>query len=408
MIPEFQITLPVISNRWLVGIVFQTHLVIVAAIVGVSLIAPAAEMLGWRAGGERWTRLSHHLSAMTTHFFALGATFAVFGIVALLGLYPRVLGYLVSIFYWPLIVVGGLWIVMSVTEYLYYGTWGRLASRRGLHVAIGWLFALATVTFITLITFLSSYQLTPTSADSLAAAALNPSWLPEIIHRHVGNLSYAGYILAAYAGLKMLFFRDGDGENGGDYYAWLAHVGIVLGVSLQLVQPFVGAFYTLRIRAASPDAFARMMTGDSGWMFLFQMLFFGATLVLANVYFGLATRQASDAGRDPRPLLVAVLAFAFLGIVPREVPVIGAMSFKYVALLGLFGLTLANLVSYLRASRLFTWEPLGRRRAAATSLIAVTIFLLMVTMGVIRSSARGGDPIHGRMLPGQSQDLGPP
>ena len=94
--PEITIDVPVLGNQWAVGLVFQVHLVMVAAIMGGAIVAPAAEIIGVRRRDERYERLAHEISAYTVRFFAFAATWAVVGLVLLVGLYPRLVGVLVS------------------------------------------------------------------------------------------------------------------------------------------------------------------------------------------------------------------------------------------------------------------------------------------------------------------------
>jgi hypothetical protein len=142
-------------------------------------------------------------------------------------------------------------------------------------------------------------------------------------------------------------------------------------------------------------------------MFVPQMLFFGATLLLANIYLASATRRGDGASAWPRRLVWIALASAIFGIIPPSLP-LGRMMFKYIALLGLFGASVANLVLYLRAGRRFVWGQAPRSSATALAALSVVVVLLIITMGVIRTSARGGDPIYQRMHPSQSQELRQP
>ena len=139
--PEFMLRIPVLGNTWAVGLAFQIHLVVVAFIIGIAIVAPVAEMGSLRRGGEYWDRLARELSSTVVRFFSFGATWAVLALLLLYGLYPRLFGILTSIFFGPLLVVAVIWFVMTVSAYLYYHTWESLGQRRGLHIAIGWLFA---------------------------------------------------------------------------------------------------------------------------------------------------------------------------------------------------------------------------------------------------------------------------
>ncbi len=399
--------MPVVGNTWAVGLAFQTHLVFVAFVIGIAILAPAAEMVGMRPGAGYWARLAHDLASTIVKLFSFGATWAVLGLVLLFGLYPRLFGTLTSIFFGPLIVVAVVWFVMTVSAYAYYYTWDRLEARPGLHIAIGWLFAAATIFFIALITTLSSYQLTPTEPTSLGAAMLNPSWPTEIAHRDLGNLSYAGIILAGYAGSRSLFFRRSDVADRA-YYDWLGHTGLLLGAGLVLLQPFLGWLYAHQIQVASPDAFGRMMQGDNSWMFLVQQFFFGLVLLLGNLYLALAVRR-SERRVQGRSWMTSSLwligVLALLAIVPKEWPLGQMTPWKYISLGGGILLTLINLVLYLRSRGGFTWGRSGTGAQAALAATALSLVLLLITMGTIRESARGSDLIYHRVGSGQAEQL---
>lgn len=409
MIPEFTIAVPVVGNRWSVGLAFQIHLVFVAFIMGIAILAPTAELLGLRRGGEHWERLAHELGLTIVRIFSFAATWAVFALVLLFGLYPRLFGVLTGIFFWPLVAVPIIWLAMTLSAYFYYYTWTRLDQHRGAHLAIGWTFAASAFAFITVIVELSSFQLTPTQSTELPAASFNPSWLPEVIHRHVGNLSYAGLLLAGYASVRTLLFRVDEGDRA--YYDWLGHVGLLLGVGLALLQPVAGWFYARQVQLASPGAYQRMMIADDAWLFLVQTFFLGATFFMGNVYLTLAIRRGSPGPRTAnwlRGSLWAIGLLALLGIVPSGWPLGQMMPWKYVSLAGLVLLSAVNLGLYLRARGSFVWGRAGRGSQMALAALGVTIVALIVTMGIIRESARGRDLIYGVMGPNQAQRLEQP
>ncbi len=409
MIPQFTLNIPVLGNSWAVGLAFQIHLIFVPFIIGVAIVAPVAELMGLRPGGQYWGRLSRDLVAAMIKLFSFAATWAVLALVLVYGLYPRLFGVLTGIFFWPLVVVGVLWFVMTLSVYLYGHTWERLAGRRGLHVALGATFAISTFVFISTITFLSSYQLTPTDPNQLLAAALNPSWLTEILHRHVGNPSYAGILLAAFAGTQILYFSRE--ENDRAYYDWMGHLGFLLGVGLALFQPIGGWLYASQIQAASPGAYYLMMIGDNAWMFLIQTFLFGSVLFLGNLYMVRAIRRGNP---EPGTLswmrnsLWAVGLLALLAVIPKEWPLGAMRPWKYIGIGGSVLLSLINLGLYWRARRGFVWGRSGNGAQVAAVLLGAAIVALIVTMGIIRSSARGDYLIYDRLGPGQSQQIEQP
>lgn len=406
-LPEFDLTVPILGNRWAVGIAFQTHLVFVAFIMGIALLGPSAEWLGLRGGGEHWEWLAQGLANTVIRLFAFGATWAVFALVFIFGLYPRLFGVLTGIFFWPLVTVAAIWFVMSVSAYAYAETWDRMRSRRRMHMAIGWVFAGATFVFISLITFLSSYQLTPGNASEWWMAALNASWPTEIIHRHIGNLSYGALILSSYAGVRLLIPGRGGSVNV-SRYDWMADTMLVLGLALTLLQPIAGWLYARQIQIGSPGAYERIMTGPDAWLWLVQGFFFGGALFLANLYFLLALRRGRPDRRAQswiRTSVIAVGILALLLIVPKEWPLGQMMPWKYISLTGMVSFSAVSVAFYWRCRPSFAWGAGGRWTRYSLALTGIALVALLVTMGVIRTSARGEYVIYGRMTENQAQQI---
>ncbi|HEX2924564.1 MAG TPA: cytochrome ubiquinol oxidase subunit I [Chloroflexota bacterium] len=409
-VPEFNISVPITGNIWIVGIVFLLHITAVAFIIGIAMIAPVAELLGMRTGGERWERLAYQLSTIIERIFAWGATWAAFSLVAIWGLFPRVWGYLSSTFFIQIIIIAGiLWFVMSVTAYLYYVTWEPLRQRRWLHNAIGWTFVLFTMVFITVIVMFSSYQLTPTDGeDRMLTAAANPSYGTEAAHRHIGNLSYGGILLAGLLGGWLLLFGGGGEGDRRSFRSWAADAGFSIGAVVLLMMPFSGWFYANQIRLGSPGAFALMMLGDNGWMFRIQIGLLGTTFLLSNLYIYLnAPRDRINAGQLSwmRYSLWVNALLIGLAVLPKDVPLGQMRPWKYIALAGYILLLLINLITYLRARSGAAWVASGRRSYAVLAALGVVVVALFVMMGIIRTSARGNWLIYERMPVDQGQEL---
>jgi len=381
-------------------------LIIVAFIMGIAILAPAAEWAGLRRGDERWAAFSRQLGSTIVRLFAFGATWAVFAVVFIFALFPRLWGELTSIFFWPLIVIaGGIWFVMSVSAYLYYETWDRLKDHRGLHILIGVVFATSAFIFITLIVELTSYQLTPVPPTSLAAAAFNPSWLTEVIHRHIGNVSYAGLLLAGMAGGMIVFLNKNR-----EYYDWVGHVALSVGLILTFLQPFAGWFYANQIRLASPDAYFRMMIGSNSFLFLTQTLLFNLTLLLASLYLAMTVTRG-DASRLTvvwmRRFTIVILLLTVLGFVPQQWPLGAMRPWKYISIGGTWVLAAASLILYLKTSHTFVFGRISKGSQAVLVAVGVIIVALIINMGVIRESARGSYLIYGQPGSGQGQQFLP-
>ncbi|MHB1134024.1 MAG: cytochrome ubiquinol oxidase subunit I [Chloroflexota bacterium] len=400
--PEFTLEVPVLGNRWAVGLTFQVHLVMVAAIMGGAVVAPLAEIVGLRRADPRWERLAHDITSAMVRFFSFAATWAVVALLLLVALYPALMGALFSVFLWPLILVAVAWLFMTVGAYSYYYSWERLRQRRALHVAFGLMFAISAFIFIDLITLLSSFQLTPVEPTSLLAVALGSSWPTEVLHRHVGNLSYFGFIAAGTAGVAALFGRRAENRA---YYDWLGHLGLLLGLSFGLLQPLLGYFYANRM---GPEALDRAMRGEVSGLFWLQSALLGLVFLLGNLYMGSAATSRGQPGARAAAWLrwstLAVLLLALLLIVPRGWPLGNMSPWKYLALAGLVGVSGVTLVVYLLQSRRFVWGRAGRFSHLSLLGLAGAIVALLVTMGVIREAARGADLITDRLPDTQAQN----
>ena len=376
------------------------------------MMAPIAELLGMRRGGERWERFAHQISSTVEKLFAWGATFAAFALVAIWGLYPRLWGYLTSLFMIQVIIIAGLlWFSLTATAYIYYLTWESLRNHRIVHNLIGWTFVLSTMLFINTIIVFDTHMLTPEGGvNALLAAAINPSYVGEFPHRHIGNLSYGGLLLAAYVGGWFLLFRGRHRFSRAEmaYHDWLGDVALLVGLSVLLLQPVAGWFYANQIRIGSYGAYYRMMIGDNAWLFRLQMGLLGTVFFLGNLYLFFGIRRGDPGPRTLTWIKYSLLATAILlglGLLPPSVPLGQMNPWKYISLAGFMALTAVNLVLYLRARPRFEWGSSDWRSNATLATIAVVIVSLFVVMGIIRSSARQPWLIYDQMGPNQSQEI---
>jgi cytochrome d ubiquinol oxidase subunit I len=244
--------------------------------------------------------------------------------------------------------------------------------------------------------------------------------VPLNMHRFVGNFSYAGFLIAGWAGFRYLrTTREDDRE----YYDWMGHFGLLWGFGFLIMQPIIGYGYLKGIRESSPDSFNTIMLGDKSWVFNLLVLWIAVMSIASTAYFVHKLRFAIKPMETLRKLSVGALGFTalftVLNIIPADadlIPQIGLVfgqgegtqiplgsmyPWKYIGLIGLMLVGFFVVALYLRtAATGFHWGRASRWSQFALMACAVAVVLTMVTMGYTRETARrvDNDPaylIHG-------------
>jgi cytochrome d ubiquinol oxidase subunit I len=437
---------PFIPNGYTIGIMMQFHILVVAFIMGTAIILAVSGSVAPHRQSKPWERFSKTFAWFLVEIYSFGATLAVFGLVLMFGLYPRLMAILTSLFFAPLLAIFGVWIVMILSLIAYAYLWPKREGHRVLHQSFIYIYALAETAFVILISMWTSYMLTPNGRNAVSAA-FNATWGPELFHRIIGNISYAGFILAAWGGWRAWRKRRRGSSLDRAYYHWVAHFGFLWGIIFEMFQPLVGYFYVLRIQAGNPTTYYRMMLGDKSWAWLLQMALVGLTFVLSDLYMWLSIRHAAIERQGVRALtamrvgagggvlapeelrsagtlkqvmrlgrregqmtsreqmiriytswgLVALIVLTVLGIIPESVPVLGSMVAKYISLIGFVIFTLLTLVIYWREKRHWTWGNMGAAAQWTLVSLGAVLILIMIVMGGIRYSNPQTNVINGTM-----------
>ncbi len=438
---------PFLPNGYTIGIVMQFHILLVAFIMGTAVIMAVSGSMPIKRQSKPWERFNKTFAWFLAETYSFGATLAVFGLVLMFGLYPRLMAIMASLFFAPLLAIFACWIIMTISLVTYAYLWPWRAGHRALHQSLIYIYAIAETAFIVLISMWTSYMLTPNGRDAIAAA-FNATWGPEIFHRIIGNVSYAGFLLAAWGGWRALRKRTRGSSLDKAYYHWVAHFGFLWGIGFELLQPLIGYLYVLRIQAGNPTTYYRMMLGDKAWAWLLQMALVGLTFVLSDLYMWLSIRRSVierqgiqaltqmriEAGvgapaieelRSARTMqqvmqlgarteihptrrerltlgycnaaLWCLGILTILGVIPASVPVLGSMVVKTICLIGFVVLTLLTIPVYWRHSRQWTWGNMGAGAQWTLVSLGMVLILLMIVMGGIRYSNPQTDVINGTL-----------
>jgi cytochrome bd ubiquinol oxidase subunit I len=311
-----------------------------------------------------------------------------------------------------------------IIVYAWYNVWDKLAYRKSLHVVFGFVAGFFGLMAMTMIDAVASFMLTPaevtSQADLVARSFLNQTMVPLNMHRFVGNFSYAGFLIAGWAGFRYLrTTREDDRE----YYDWLGHFGLLWGFGFLIMQPIIGYGYLKGIRESSPDSFNTIMLGDKSWVFNLLVIWIAVMSIASTAYFVHKLRFAVKPMETLRKLAVGALGFTalftVLNIIPADadlIPQIGLVfgqgegtqiplgsmyPWKYIGLIGLMLVGFFVVALYLRAATTgFHWGRASRWSQFALMACSVAVVLTMVTMGYTRETARRVDNNPGYLIHG--------
>jgi cytochrome d ubiquinol oxidase subunit I len=421
-VPIGNLDVPIIGKNVVIAVLVQTHILFAAFIIGAVLIAATSEYLGMVTKQNYYERFARSLARFVVLLFASGAALAITFVLALVTLFPVFFSILQNVFFWVFLVEAFMFLGQIIIVYAWYNVWDKLAYRKSLHVVFGFIAGFFGLMAMTMIDAVASFMLTPaevtTEASLVARSFLNQTMVPLNMHRFVGNFSYAGFLIAGWAGWRYLrTTREDDRE----YYDWMGHFGLLWGFGFLIMQPVIGYGYLKGIRESAPAAFNTIMLGSKAWVFNLLVLWIAVLSIASTAYFVHKLRFAVKPMDTLRKLSVGALGFTalftVLNIIPADadlIPQIGLVfgqgegtqiplgsmyPWKYIGLIGLMLVGFFIVALYLRASATgFHWGRASRWSQFALMACAFFVVLTMVTMGYTRETARRVDNNPGYLI----------
>lgn len=395
------------------GVIWQSHMYAAAFIAGILVIASTSEYVGVLTKQPKYDRFARGAAISLVLIFATGSFIPIFGVLALITLYPVFWSHLQNIMFWVLFAEAWAFVGEIVLIYAWYVSWQKLAFRKKLHVVLGFMAAMLVVLQFTLINVVASYMLTPSlggSATNVAATYLNPTFVPLNMHRFVGNISFVGFVVAGFAGVRYL---RSTREEDREFFDWMGHWALIWGFGFLLLQPVIGYGYMKSIREHNTAAFDYIMLGDKSWLFNLLGLELAVMGIASVAYCLHKIRFAVKPVPVLRNLTLGALGFmglfSLLNVVPANmslVPQLGWVFFegeetriplgsmypwKYLGLIGLMLVGVFALALYLKAAAGgFYWGRASRWSQYALIATALTVIVTMATMGYTRETARRG------------------
>src|SRR5919106_3032346 len=311
--PIGDVQVPVIGKNVVIASLVQTHILFAAFIIGAVIIAATSEYMGMVTKQPNYERFARSLARFVVLLFASGAALAITFVLALVTLFPIFFSYLQNVFFWVFFVEAFMFLGQIIIVYAWYNVWDKLAYRKSLHVVFGFIAGFFGLMAMTMIDAVASFMLTPaevtSQADLVARSFLNQTMVPLNMHRFVGNFSYAGFLIAGWAGWRYLrTTREDDRE----YYDWMGHWGLIWGFGFLIMQPIIGYGYLKGIRESSPGAFETIMIGSKSWVFNLLVIWLAVMSLASTAYFVHKLRFAVKPMELLRKLTVGALGFTAL------------------------------------------------------------------------------------------------
>src|SRR5215470_17500330 len=128
------------GSRNIIWVIAQLHLLLAGFVLGVPIFAWVCEIVGWRSGDPRYDKLAKEFTKLLTSSYATTALFGGILLFLLIGLYPKLMSYLTDVFFPSFLVYCVLFLLETVTLYLYWYGWDSMqGARKGLHLFLGFL-----------------------------------------------------------------------------------------------------------------------------------------------------------------------------------------------------------------------------------------------------------------------------
>lgn len=400
---------PLLTGRVAVAAAALAHSLFATFIVGSTVIGATVATAAFRRRSGSLGRLAHMIAFTLVLATATVSFLGVTLVFTLNVFWPRFWHTIFRIMFWPFILEAGLFLGEAVFAYAWYYLWSWASAddwRRAAHLAFAWGAAGCALAAMVIIDVTASYMLTPDPPDSAWANLFNPTMLHLDLHRWVGNLTWAGFALAA---LCALAGRRAAAPGDRTHYRWAAGLCFAIGFGALLVMPIIGYHYLLNVRYAQPQAFYVLMLGPRAWLFDLVALLYGLLVLLGSGFIlGLVRARAPAAapGRAFLPLSLALLAVATVVAAQpyhlQQVPLLSSLTaapinplgkmqpHKYIALASFVVFGVVNWMLFLRW---FPWRgsPPERAHSGLLVMLGLVTAALLLAMGWVRETARASD-----------------
>ncbi|MGQ0710429.1 MAG: cytochrome ubiquinol oxidase subunit I [Rhodoferax sp.] len=345
--------LPAIGNRTAVWIVAELHLMFAAFVLGVPIFALITEIIGMVTREKKYDDLAREFTKLLAMAYTMTAILGSVLLVLFVALYPKLVGYLGTLFKPTWIAYVALIFGEVIVAYLYWTTWDVLqGARKRWHIAIGLLVNVLGTALLFVADIWVTFMMSPAGIDdagnltSLWAAINNPTWMPINIHRLLANVAFGGAIAAAYAAVRFLAAKT-DEERA--RFDWMGYIGSFIAIAAFIPLPFAGYWLGREIYQFSQQMGVSMMGGGFSWLWILQAMLIGSLFLASNFYLWLGMGRIPGAERYVKfqiPMMIILTIGFVVWATPRSIMASGAemaaMGGSHHPFLGLFGVMAAK------------------------------------------------------------------
>jgi cytochrome bd-type quinol oxidase subunit 1 len=393
---------PYVGARNVIWVIAQLHLLLAGFVLGVPLFAWVCEIVGWKGGEKRYDKLAKEFTKLLTSAYSTTALFGGILLFLLIGFYPKLMNYLSDIFFPSFIVYCILFLLETVTLYLYWYGWDTMqeGGKKTFHIFLGFMLNVFAFFIMIIPNSWATFQASPVvlaEGSDIArawAATWNPTWWPVNIHRLIANVVLGGYICGAYAGIRYLSAKTPEERS---HYDWMGYVGNFIGVFGLLSLPFAGYWLMREIYQYNQQMGITLMGGFLSWLFILQAMLIGVLFLGSNYYFwiGMTYRiPGSDVKYKKLMLAMLIALLVCLGIWMTPHSLVASMEEarkmggSHHPLLGVFGvmsakMTVANLMILVTFMSFIMYWRAGKQETVGWAKIAKAFMGLVLALSSI-------------------------
>jgi cytochrome bd-type quinol oxidase subunit 1 len=226
--------------------VTYSHIPIATLITAFMILAPIYEYIGYRRKDLRYDSLAKSLIYFSLILFSPGAALGTGIPMFITGLYPEFWSRWSNLFFWPLIIQFGFFILeVEFLFFTYYLPWDRMMNRKRLHIFYGSIAALWGLLVQLVWDSLGAYMMTPSVSLPVVGqpvgfslkALLNPSYPFLFMHRFFGNISYTMMLVGGIFALLYMAKKD---ESEKKYFSFATNLTFTIGFLGFFIMPFIG------------------------------------------------------------------------------------------------------------------------------------------------------------------------